>query len=789
MADNQRKDARLKVAATDWSTNPAIGAQARHLRYLQRRVVTLERHLHEAQQTRAWRLSALLGAGERRVRKSIHITRWLWISWPRLYSLIRRRLTQGGLPELFAELKRRRGQSPSIARSGAVSATKRARVAPFNTLNGDRFRLSIILIIEIKEKITYDRLRLIADQAEVAPDEVLLVTSDSTTTAAMIAALAAMPVLRIPDLNAGSSLLNRCQQAARQARGCALLFLSEQALMPPNAIAALFGTLSFNSEIGVVGAVTPMRLTPSHRLSDAAQILSSDGSVTPVGAGEHPETPAYAYLREVDAGSLSCLMLSTQAYRQVGGLDASYETLEYAGIDLCLALRAQGWRVLYQPDAELIQANTESPTSDRVQGLPPQGSLSDSPALQRDQQRFREKWAPELLGYLPPGVAARTERDRLPGPRLLWVEACMLTPDQDSGSLRTLRLMTILQALGCKISFAADRLERQEPYTHQLQQRGIEVLYRPYQRSVASLIEQQAEDYDLIILSRHYVARRYAALVRRVAPHALLVFDSVDLHWLRLRRQQAWDQDPMLPRLAEIAYRDECALARQCDLTLVVSDVEAQALQQAVPSARIEILSNVHDPVAEVPDIEGRHDLLFVGGFQHPPNVDAVEYFAREIWPLFHAQRPEAKAYVIGSRLPASLRALGEQRGLCMLGYVKDLESYLRGCRFSIAPLRYGAGVKGKVNQSLSHGLPVVATSVAIEGMRVTHEQELLVADRPADFVQAMRRLDEDDALWRQLSKAGQARMAEQFGTAVARAKLQELLDLVQRKMRVGAQI
>ena len=128
--------------------------------------------------------------------------------------------------------------------------------------------------------------------------------------------------------------------------------------------------------------------------------------------------------------------------------------------------------------------------------------------------------------------------------------------------------------------------------------------------------------------------------------------------------------------------------------------------------------------------------------------------------------------------MPSELRRLGEAAGLDMLGYVTDLQPLLAGCRLSVSPLRYGAGVKGKVNQSLAVGLPVVATSVSTEGMALEPERDILVADEPAAFVSAMARLYSDDCLWGRLSGNGLERIREQFSTKVASATLRRILSV-----------
>jgi glycosyltransferase involved in cell wall biosynthesis len=327
----------------------------------------------------------------------------------------------------------------------------------------------------------------------------------------------------------------------------------------------------------------------------------------------------------------------------------------------------------------------------------------------------------------------------------------------------------------CQVSFIADNMEFDWCYVQRLQQVGVEVLYSPHVHSVWEHLAAQGCPYDLIVLSRHYIAIKYVDAIRRLAPKTKILFDTVDLHYLRLNRQAELDGNRQVRRLAKAAYRDEIYTIRTCDLTLVVSGAEKALLAQEAPQAQVMVLSNVHDPVPWVAPLSGRRDILFVGGFQHPPNLDAIKWYGHEIWPQVKRELPEARTLVIGSKMPEEFRRMGEALGLDMVGYVPDLDPYLNGCRLSISPLRFGAGVKGKVNQSMSYGLPVVATSPSIEGMGLEPGRDILVADDADSFATSLVRLYRDDPLWERLSQGGLANVEERFSSRVARQALEEI--------------
>jgi len=358
----------------------------------------------------------------------------------------------------------------------------------------------------------------------------------------------------------------------------------------------------------------------------------------------------------------------------------------------------------------------------------------------------------------------------------------MLTPNQDSGSLRTLRLLRILRDIGCGVTFVADNLLADEPYAQALRDAGIEVLHAPHVHSLKEFLIRRGGEYDVVTLCRHYIAIQYVELIKATHPSTTVWFDTIDLHYLRLQRQYELDNAAATQKMAELAYAEEMEVIKKSDLTIVVSESELAALEDEVPTAPVALISNIHDIEESEVSVDGRSDVLFVGGFQHPPNIDAVEYFGNDIWPHFKAACPEAEAMIIGSRMPETLKRWGEERGLKMIGFVDDLTPYYEQCRLAIAPLRYGAGVKGKVNQALSYGVPVIGSQTALEGMGLRHGQDAMVADAPESFARAMVSVYNDDELWQLLSSNGQASLQGRFTPDVAKAALELAIRDVKRK-------
>ncbi|MEE7567791.1 glycosyltransferase, partial [Xanthomonas sp. Kuri4-3] len=233
--------------------------------------------------------------------------------------------------------------------------------------------------------------------------------------------------------------------------------------------------------------------------------------------------------------------------------------------------------------------------------------------------------------------------------------------------------------------------------------------------------------------------------------------------------------------------RQELQVMAQADVTLLVSAAEREQLRVDAPQVRAELLSNLHEVAGAGADWEARRDLVFVGGFRHPPNVDGVRWFIREVFPRIRAQLPDVLFHCVGADVPDELQRLADAcEGVQLLGHVPVLAPYMDGMRVAVAPLRFGAGVKGKVNLSMAHGQPVVATLCAVEGMHLRDGEDVLVADDAEGFADAVVRLYRDPQLWQRLAGNGLHNVARHFSLEAAHATVRRPLGMVVRHFGLG---
>ena len=364
--------------------------------------------------------------------------------------------------------------------------------------------------------------------------------------------------------------------------------------------------------------------------------------------------------------------------------------------------------------------------------------------------------------------------------RWLLVDVSTPRPDRDSGSLRSCNLMRLLRADGHRVDFLPDDGVGGGTHAAALRDIGVTVHDGPrpgYPRWFADKLDR----YDVLVVSRYHLAEFLVPLARSIAPGIRVVLDTVDLHHVRERREAELRADPRLRRLAHSTRRRELAAIAAADVTWVVSAAERGLVADAVPGARIALLPNILEPVADPPGAQARAGLLFVGGARHPPNVDAVDWLVQEIFPRIRAAVPDCELHLVGDGLPQLPSLRDPVAGVIVHGHVPDLAPLLARCRVGLAPLRYGAGVKGKVNMYMAHGMAVVATPSAAEGAFLEHGRDVLLADDAQGIADAVLRACTDAALWRRLAEAGMENVRQHFSFAKARRGIADTLGMLER--------
>jgi len=355
----------------------------------------------------------------------------------------------------------------------------------------------------------------------------------------------------------------------------------------------------------------------------------------------------------------------------------------------------------------------------------------------------------------------------------------------NGGSNAALDHMRSLRRLGFDVSFVASGdLTDHGGAAAVLSAFGITALVAPWYSSVEEVLRRLGQPYNLVYLHRVQNAWTYHALVRRYCPRASIVYGVADLHHLRLARQAQILGVPSYAITGRLLRMQELFAAQVTDVVITHSSVEAELLRQ-VPNVKVAVVP--FSAVVRSPrtGFSERSGIAFIGGFAHDPNLDAVYYLAEKIVPLVHESDPSIRFRVIGGqreRLGPSLPPLE------FMGEVDNLDPIFDAVRLTVAPLRFGAGLKSKVIESLAAGVPCIGTSIAYEGMTPPDVVRGCIADTPAEFAAALLRLYDDEGAYADCSKAGRLYIQNAYSEARVDTLMREAVAPALRRWERASQ-
>ena len=623
--------------------------------------------------------------------------------------------------------------------------------------------VSVIIPIYGKVEFTLACLRSIAKWPPKTPFEVIVVDDCSPDNSAEI--LAQIDGLEIYSNKENQGFIKSCNAGARISKGPYIYFLNNDTEVTEGWLDNLYQTFSDFPGTGFVGSKL---IYPDGSLQEAGGIIWRDGSAWNFGRNQDAAHPLFNYAREVDYCSGASIMIPRNIFDDMGGFDELYTPAYCEDSDLALKIRRAGYRVIYQPSSVVVHFEGVSSGNDTSQGVK---------AFQiENSKKLLARWKHHLESHQSNGVDVDDAKDRAFNKRVLVIDHCTPTPNQDAGSITTVNTIILLREFGFQVTFIPeDNFLYMPEETVALQRIGVEVLYAPYVQSVEEHIQEFGGRYDLVFLFRPVVVEKHIKKIRKFCLNAKVLFHTIDLHFLRMSREALLQSDKTIKDAADFMKEREILAINSVDATIVHSTSELEILSPLVPKAKLHVFPLILDVKGTQKQFKDRRNILFVGGFQHAPNVDAVDFFAKEIMPILRLRCNGIRFLVAGSRPPSNVLAL-ETDDIHILGFVEDLSSLLDSVRVSVAPLRYGAGIKGKIGTAMAAGLPIVATTIAAEGMSLSAGDEILIADSPEEFAESILRLCEDEDLWTRISQHSIEFANKQWSGVAASRILEKIL-------------
>jgi len=600
----------------------------------------------------------------------------------------------------------------------------------------------------------------------------VIIADDASPFDSQAELLRQIPWIRYERRPENGGFLECCNWAAKSARGEYIVLLNSDTRVVDGWLDELIDGFGLFPKAGMVGSKL---FNDDGSLQEAGGIFWRDGSAHNYGRGDDPNRPQYCFARQADFISGASIALRRSVWDELGGFDSHYKPAYCEDADLAYRLRRAGYEVWFVPFSRAVHYEGVTHGRDTTKGV--------KAHQVENLRKFSKRFQAELSLQPEPGsssVRAASWREKR---HMIVVDALTPTPDQDSGSIMTNEVMRTYREQG----FVEHFLASQQPfwskqYSIALQRAGVCCHYHPFSSDIHSILAS-GFSFDYALLYRYYVARSIFRELREKSPSTRVLFANVDLHYLRESRAAATADDPSALFSAAVTKTRELEVFVRADASFVHTELEKNVIQEAMPEPLKNIV--VLPWLVDIPECEApyaqRSDIMFLGNFPHTPNVDSIKFFMRSIWPLLEKALPaNAKLLIVGNKPPSEVLAMASDR-IVVTGYVKDLEPYFLSSRVFVAPLRYGAGIKGKLVMALAHGVPSIATDVAAEGIGSKGCDHLSVVDEPAAFAQEVLNVYGDEQKWMSMREAGLAYVRDTYSRDAASKLCIEALNLADK--------
>lgn len=614
-------------------------------------------------------------------------------------------------------------------------------------------KVSIIIPVYNQFDYTYACIKSIIETVKEVPYEIIIGDDMSTDRTKRIKKYISGICVNMNRTDHG--FLMNCNRAAKLAKGDYIVFLNNDTQVKEEWLSSLVQLIESDDKIGMVGSKL---VYPDGRLQEAGGIIWDDASGWNYGREQDANMPEYNYVREVDYISGASIMIHRNLWEQIGGFDPYFAPAYCEDSDLAFQVRQQGYKVMYQPKSVVVHFEGVSNGTDLNAGL--------KKYQVENNRKFREKWAEELKCQYPSGQDAFLARERNRGKKvILIIDHYVPTYDKDAGSKTTFQYIKMFLKKGYMVKFIGDNYAQMEPYTTILQQMGVEVLYGPwYAQHIFEWIDMNKQYIDIAYLNRPHITEKYIDYLKENTDIKLIYYGH-DLHFLRTQREAEIEGNADKIVESKMWQYKEFDIMKKASVSYYPSIVEEEAIHEIDPSVKVKaITAYVFDKFKEnyQYNYAKREGIMFVGGFSHGPNIDAVKWFVEEIWPEIH-RCTDAKFYIVGSNAPDEIKNL-DGDGIVFKGFVSDeeLSRLYEECRMIVVPLRYGAGVKGKVVEAIYNGLPIITTSVGAEGISGV-EEVAAIADDAQEFANQVVKLYTDGETLEKMAQSTQRFIKDNF--------------------------
>lgn len=618
----------------------------------------------------------------------------------------------------------------------------------FSFEENERPEVSIIIPVYNQIRYTLNCLYTL-DQYDTHISKEIIIINDKSTDDTWDH-LCEIPGIVIIDNHENLGFLRSVNKGIRHAKGKYIYLLNNDVEVQEKYLSSLISVFKTRASVGAVGSKL---IFSDNTLQEAGCLIFKDSEIINIGRREAIDAPKYNFLRKVDyCSGCSLLFNRLDIEGNLNLLDEAFLPAYYEETDLCQRLKyEQNLDIYYQPLSEIIHFENISYTGKENSGK--------ELLLEKNRETFRRRWDHYFRNQMFLSGEKINYNAHFRKPNFLFLEENMPKPDQDSGSRRFMEIVKILQKNEHHIILAVKYYdeEKDADYIPFFQNAGVEICmdYVDERNKIVKVKDQVlgALAYvDVIWIFRPVGFDYWYDLIKNRIAGKKIVYDMVDLHYLRMERENNYIEVTK-DREKQIAFfKDkEYVAMNSADAVISISDEEKKTVSDhGVEIQKIFTVSNIHQPMDLKPvAFSERSGLLFIGGYNHLPNIDAVKLLHDHIMPLVWKEDPSISLYILGPDFPADLKERYHTERFQILGYQEHVDHWFEHSRVFVAPLRYGAGVKGKIGQALEYMLPVITTGIGAEGMSLEDGKTALISDEtPENFAAKILDLYNNESLW-----------------------------------------
>jgi GT2 family glycosyltransferase len=611
--------------------------------------------------------------------------------------------------------------------------------------------LTIVIPVYNNWWVTYRCLRSLQANTDKVPFEVVIVDDASTDqTQEALNSIRGVTVVR-NTINRGYLLSTNLGASNASKSSTHIVLLNNDTEPLSGWLDELYETIESDEAIAIVGSAL---IYPNGTLQEAGGQIFANGNAWNLGRGESPLKPIFSFRREVDYCSAASIIVRKSFWLEVQGFDTRYSPAYCEDSDLALCAWNMGMKVIYEPKSWVIHHEGLSHGKSTSAG-------QKSYQLENNRKLF-SKWELSLNNHWEDRGFSRLEATRNSKGIVVICDRDIPSITRDAGSVRTIQIIKHLQTLGYHVVFNSLNSKATTWDLLSLQSAGVEVHLDT--TFFYDSLSTRRERVVLFWTIRQEVYEYFSKHLKEIAPNAIFIADLMDLRYVKEFKENSGISESQL------------RIASEVDRVILVSETEANQYRSQTKLNNTSVIWAEYEPHEDEIKWEDTNGLIFVGSFKHLPNLEGLTWFAHSVLPELNKIGFNAPIRIVGSGLSAAQSEEFQSKGFKILGRKENLSELYLQSRIAICPLLRGAGRKGKIGEALSFAIPVVATSIGVQGFGLVEESGITITDSPAEMAQQIYMLHHQREPWQIASNMAKIYCKSHLGSQALQSQISELL-------------